>query len=84
MTPVDQHAKLDKEQSLMPQPYTKNYRQLRKAGNRRDGLPKGRTHQLVVQYQMITLKTYRQVAVCGTSRLYLRIYLYTQIHIYMQ
>lgn len=42
------HAKVEKEKLLRPPHLTKNYRQLRKAGNVRDGLSQGRTQQVAV------------------------------------
>jgi hypothetical protein len=50
------HARLDKEKPRRPTPYTKDYRQLRKAESRRGGFPQERTHQLVVQCQMVHLE----------------------------
>lgn len=43
------HLKLDGEKSSRPQPYAKNYRQLRKARNGKGDLPQGRAHQLVIE-----------------------------------
>lgn len=44
-----------------------------KSGSRRDGIPQGRTYQLVVQYQTVTLKTHRQITLYGLNELYLGI-----------
>lgn len=38
------HAKMDREKPTRPQPYTRNYRQLRKGESGRRGLPQGRAH----------------------------------------
>lgn len=46
---------------MNPQPYTKNYRQLRNTESGRNSLPQGKAHQLVMYYQMSALKTYIQV-----------------------
>lgn len=37
-----------------PRPYTKNYRQPRKAERKTNSLPQGRTHQLFIQFQMVS------------------------------
>jgi hypothetical protein len=51
---VNGHPKLNNEKSRRPQPYTKKYRQLSKAGSKRCALPGGRrAYQLVVPCQII-------------------------------
>lgn len=43
------------EQSMKPQLYMKNHRQLRKAGNRKGGLPQRRIHQKKLFFKFICL-----------------------------
>lgn len=38
------------------QPYTKYYRQLRKPGNGKEILAQGRTHEMIVQSQTVSLE----------------------------
>jgi hypothetical protein len=59
----------------MPKENSKNYRQLRNAESRRNSLPQGRAHELVVQYQMVSLRfqTNVQVTLHRPQRLYLGI-----------
>lgn len=45
---TNEHEKVNGEKPTRPQPYTNSYRQLKKAENRKGGLPKGRAHKLVV------------------------------------
>lgn len=42
-----EHAKVEREEHMRPQPYTKNYRQLREVGNGRDILLEGRAQLFV-------------------------------------
>ena len=42
---------------VRPQPFRKNYRQLRKAGSGRGGLFQGRAHRLVVQFHTKSRQT---------------------------
>jgi hypothetical protein len=44
---INEQDKLDGEKSMRHQPYTNNYRQLKRPGNGRGGSPQGRTGQLV-------------------------------------
>lgn len=53
----DRHAKEDRGPLL----YTKSSRQSRNVESGRSCLPLRRAHQLVVQYQMVSMKTYMQV-----------------------
>lgn len=48
------HTKVDNEKFRRPQPYAKNYRQVRETKSERDGLLQGRK-QLVIQYQVVRL-----------------------------
>lgn len=50
---IDERVKLDRENFMRPQSYTKNYKQLKEAGNERGALPQGRVLQLAVQCQMV-------------------------------
>ena len=50
----NRHAKVDRWKTTQPQPYTKNYRQLRNVESGRHSLPEERAHQLVIQYQMVS------------------------------
>ena len=52
----NRHAKVEEEVPMRLQPYTKNYRPLRDAESGRNSLPQGRAHQLVIQYQMVSLE----------------------------
>lgn len=45
---ITSHNKLDIEKLMRSQPYTKNWKELKKAGNERGGLPAVRVYQLVV------------------------------------
>ena len=66
---------------LRSQPYTKKYRQGRKAANRRDGPPQRRTWQLFVQYQMVTTESLHKNNTVQTQQVIFRdIYIY----IYME
>jgi len=58
---------MDEEKSRRPQPYRKNYRQLRRAGSRRDGLPQGRAHQMVVLCQTVSLENTRTSNIIWTE-----------------
>ena len=69
---TSKHARLDGEKSKRPQPYTKSYRQLRKARSERGRPPQGRSHQLVVLCQTAP-KTHILIALYKTNRLYLEI-----------
>lgn len=51
---ANEHAKLDREKSVRHLPYTKNYRQLRKAGSQKGDLPPKRANQLVLQCRMVS------------------------------
>lgn len=42
-----------REKSIKSQTCIKNYRQLKKAGNRRSGLLQGRAHPLLIQRQIV-------------------------------
>lgn len=53
MTPTDTPKCMNKN-PIRPQPYMKNYRQLKKAGSKRGGPFRGRVHQLFVQCQMVS------------------------------
>lgn len=48
------HDQVDGEEPMVPQPYTKHRKQLRNAGRRIGGLPWGRTHQLIIQCQIVS------------------------------
>lgn len=59
--------------------YVKNYRQLRKAGNRGGGIPHGGAQCLDVLWQTcfhLALKTYIQILL---NRLYLHIHMYKHV-----
>ena len=69
-----------------PQPYTENYRKLRKARNRRS-LSLGRAHHVVVQCQTVSPGNYRVytqsyiwicVCVCVCVCVYVCMYIHTQ------
>lgn len=62
--------------------YTKTYRQQRKAGNRRDILPQGRAHRLVVQDQIVTLENIHPISTLNP--LCLRVYMYRRTLTYRQ
>lgn len=51
---IDEHVKLDN--SMRPQSYIKNYKQLKEAGNKRSALPQGGALQLAVQCQMVIIE----------------------------
>ena len=41
-----------------PQPYTKNYRQLKNAEKNRNSLPKGKAHQLNIKWSALKTDAY--------------------------
>lgn len=67
----NRHANVDGGRaSHQASTYTKNYGQPRNTEGRRNSLPQGRAHHLVIQYQMILVpKTYVQVVLYRQSRL---------------
>lgn len=83
MTPRDENGE---EKSMRPQPYPKNYRYLREAGNGRSGLHQGRVHDGLPSAKWSSLRTYIQVTVYGPNSLYFIIYVYVFVykHIYIQ
>jgi hypothetical protein len=50
---TNKHAKVHREDFTMQQPSTKNHKQFSKSGHGKGSLSQGRTHQLVVQFQMV-------------------------------
>ena len=67
------------------QPYTQNYRLLRKAGKRKGGPPQRKAYQLVVySVKQSALKTYIQEALFGLNRLYLGKHMESHTVTYMQ
>jgi hypothetical protein len=70
---------------MRPQPYTNNYRQLRSAESGRESLPKGGAHQLVVQYQMVSLKNiHTRNTIQAGLVIFGNIYVYTYMHVILQ
>lgn len=65
------------EKSLKPQPYTKKYRQLIKAGRRRGTLPQGRTENMVVQFQNL-----RPENICTSNITYTAQVTFSNIYVY--
>lgn len=68
---------------MRSQPYTKNCKQLRTSGSRRNTLSKGRVHQLLVQCQMTSSKTKHtndttQIEQVTFRNMYLYVYKYIQ------
>lgn len=56
------HTKLDKKKPRRVQSYTKNFRQLRKAGSKRDVLPREEPTNWLSNAKWSVLKTYKYVA----------------------
>jgi hypothetical protein len=54
------------------QPYTKSYRQLRKAGSRKSAFPKGRAQQLAVQRQMVSFENINASSIIRTKLILFR------------
>jgi hypothetical protein len=54
---------------MRPQAYTKDYRQLGKAGSGRGGLIQGRAHQSVVQCRMVSPESMHASNIIQTDRL---------------
>jgi hypothetical protein len=78
-------AKVGGEKTTRPQPYTKSYRQLRDAEHRRDSLSQGRTHPLLIQYQMVSPENKHTSNIIQTEEFIFRnIYMYLHIHICMK
>lgn len=50
---IKEHTKLNWEHPMSLQPYTKNYKQMKKSGNRRGGLIQGITCQLFLHCQIV-------------------------------
>lgn len=65
------------------QPYTKNYRQLRKIGSGRVGPSQGCTYQLATLCHRISPENFQET-LYGLKRLYAGVYMYIQIHICIQ
>lgn len=65
------------ENPTWPQPYTELYR---KAGSRRGGLPQGRTHQLVVQGQVVSPEDIHISNIWTQQVLFRNIYACTHLH----
>lgn len=65
---TNEHAKTDEEKPRRPQPYTKDYRQLMKAGSRRG-----------IQCQMISTENIHASNIIQSRPLYLKTYMYTNI-----
>lgn len=65
---------MDRGKPVRPQPWTENYRQLRKVESRRNGLPEGGAHPSVIQYQMVGSKNMYIHVTYGQSRLHIYIY----------
>lgn len=65
---TSEHAKTDKEKPRRPQPYAKDYRQLRKAGSQRGG-----------QCQMVRPENIHTSNIIQSRHLYLKTYVYTNI-----
>ena len=80
----NEHTKLDRQKPMRLQPYTICYGLLRKAGYGRGGLPQERTRQLVAHCQTVIPGNIIQVTLYELRRLFLRTYMYIQIHICMQ
>lgn len=70
------------EKYTMPQPYTKNSRQMRKVGHGRGALPQERVHEFVVQCQAVSSETNIQIILWGLNTLYFRMHLH--VHMCMQ
>lgn len=73
MYDTNRHASMEGRMFRRPQHYTRNYRQLRNADSERNGLSQGREHQLVVQYQVVSLKIHIEVTLHRLNRGYLHI-----------
>lgn len=68
------------EKTMRFQTYTKNYRQLRKSGRQRGGLPQGRKYQFVVQCQIVNPEYINTNIIIQTEKVIFRsIYAYSYI-----
>lgn len=65
------------ENPTWPQPYTERNR---KAGSRRGGLPQGRTHQLVVQGQVVSPEDIHISNIWTQQVLFRNVYACTHVH----
>lgn len=54
---TNEQAKKGMEKSINHQPYTKNYKHLKKEGNGRAGLPQERAHKLVDHCHTVNTKS---------------------------
>lgn len=57
---------------MMPQLYTKSYKQLRDAERGRDRLLQGGAHQLVMQYQMASPENMLTINIIQTEKVIIR------------
>lgn len=73
--------KLYVEKSKGPQLCRKNYRQLSKNYNQERWLSQENSNQLVFSAKWSALKTYIQITLIWTQRLYFRKYIYTHIYV---
>jgi hypothetical protein len=53
---TNKYAKVDEGKPKRPQPYTLYYKELRNFKSGRNSILQGRAHQLVIQYQKVSLE----------------------------
>ena len=66
------NSKHGHEKVHRPQPYPKYYRQLRKSGSKRNSLPQGRAHQLIIQHQIVIPENIHRNNIIQTKQLIFR------------